>query len=70
MRCLGTHTSVTSTICLDMAKFEVGIVGLILVRDYPKQLWPAIVLGTLTNCGFDVPRGAGAMWLAIRDEGF
>lgn len=53
-----------------MAKFESGIVGLILVRDYPKQLWPAIVLGTLTNCGFDVPRGAGAMWLAIRDEGF
>jgi len=41
----------------DMEK--VGILSLFLVRDYPKQLWPAIVLGTLTNCGYDVPRGTG-----------
>lgn len=38
---------------------KVGILSLFLVRDYPKQLWPAIVLGTLTNCGYDVPRGTG-----------
>ena len=43
----------------DMEKFETGILGSFLVRDYPRELWPAIVLGTLTNCGYDVPQGAG-----------
>ena len=42
-----------------MVKAEKGIMGHWFVRDYPEQMWPCLVLGTLTNFGFDVSQGAG-----------
>ena len=42
-----------------MVKSENGIMGHWYVRDYPEEMWPVFVLGTLTNFGFDVSQGAG-----------
>ena len=40
-------------------KIETGFLQQLLIKDYPRQIWPAFVLGTLTNCGYDVSQGAG-----------
>ena len=42
-----------------MVKVEKGIMGHWFVRDYPEDMWPSLVLGTLTNFGFDISQGAG-----------